>query len=99
MPAFLWALGSLLVRLTGSIAGRALIALGIGVVTYKGMSTSLDWLKTQAVTSIQGLPPEVVGMLSTMKVGQCISIVTSAIAARALINGVQSDTFKRWVIK
>jgi hypothetical protein len=99
MPAFLWALGSLLVRLTGSIAGRALIALGIGVVTYTGMNTSLTWLKTQAVTEIQGLPPEVVGMLSTMKVGQCISIITSAMVARALINGVQSDTFKRWTLK
>lgn len=99
MPAFLWALGSLLVRLTGSIAGRALIALGIGVVTYTGMNTSLTWLKTQAVSSIQSLPTEVLGMLSTMKVGQCISIVTSAMVARMVVNGVQSDTFKRWVIK
>lgn len=99
MPAILWALGSLLVKIAGSMAGRVLIALGIGVATYTGVNASLDWLKSQAVQAFQGLPADVLGMLGTMKVGQCISIVTSAIVARSIINGVQSDTFKRWVIR
>lgn len=99
MPAFIWALGSLLVNIAGSMAGRVLIALGIGVATYTGMNASLDWAKQQAVQSITALPPEVVGMLGVMKVGQCISIVFSAIVARSVINGVQSDTFKRWVVR
>lgn len=99
MPAILWALGSLLVNIAGSMAGRVLIALGIGVATYTGVNASLDWLKSQAVQAFQGLPADVLGMLGTMKVGQCISIVTSAIVARSIINGVQSDTFKRWVIR
>ena len=38
-------------------------------------------------------------MLSMMRVGQCISIVSSAIAARMLLNGLTGDTFKRWVHK
>lgn len=38
-------------------------------------------------------------MLAAMKVGVSISIVTSAIAARMLLDGLQSDTFKRWAIK
>jgi len=99
MPAILWALGTLLLNLVGSMAGRVLVALGIGVATYTGLNASLEWLKGQAVASFQSLPPEVLGMLGVMKVGQCISIITSAIVARAVINGVQSDTFKRWVIR
>lgn len=99
MPAILWSLGSLLVNIAGSMAGRVLLALGIGVATYTGMNASLAWAKQQAVQSITSLPPEVIGMLGTMKVGQCISIVFSAIVARSVINGVTGDTFKRWVVR
>lgn len=99
MPAFLAMLGGVLISVVGTLAGRVLIALGVGVVTYTGMSATLDWAKAQALSSIGLLPPEVVGILSVMKVGVCISIVTSAISARLLINGIGSDSFKRWVLK
>lgn len=99
MPAILLALGSLLLQLVGSMAGRALVALGIGVVTYTGMNTTIGWLKSQAVTAFLGLGPEVVGILGMLKVGQCINIIFSAMLARALINGVQGDSFKRWIHK
>ncbi|MBS0483625.1 MAG: DUF2523 domain-containing protein [Proteobacteria bacterium] len=99
MPVFLAALGGVLINLVGTLAGRVLIALGISVITYTGLSASIDWLKAQAVASFAGLPGEVMGMLSTMRVGQCISIVSSAILARAVINGLSGDSFKRWVLK
>lgn len=99
MPAVLLALGSLLLQLVGSMAGRVLIALGIGVATYTGISTTTAWLKDQAITALLGLGPDVVGMLSIMKIGQCINIVFSAMVARAVINGIQGDTFKRWIHK
>ncbi|MGB6101697.1 MAG: DUF2523 domain-containing protein [Comamonas sp.] len=99
MPVFLAALGGVLINLVGTIVGRVMIALGIGVVTYTGMNTTLGWLKAQALASIQTLPPEVVGLLGLLQVGTCISIVTSAMAARAVINGISGDTFKRWVLK
>ena len=99
MPAILMDLLGGLIQITASIAGRALVALGIGVATYTGLNASLDWLKSNAVAAAQGLPADVLGMLSTMKVGQCISIITSAIVARSIINGVQSDTVKKWVLK
>lgn len=99
MPAFLAALGGVLINITATLVGRVFLALGLGVVSYSGVNASLEWLKAQALASFQNLPPEVVGMLSVMRVGQCISIVASAILARAVINGVQSDTVKKWVIK
>jgi len=87
----------MLINLVGTLAGRVLIALGIGVATFTGVNASLTWLKDQAVSSIASLPPEVMGMLGTMKVGVAISIVTSAITARLILNGLSGDTFKRWV--
>lgn len=99
MPAILAALGSLLLSLVGSAVGQVVAALGVGVVAYTGMSATLDWLKTQLIANFSALPVEVLGMLSVMKVGQCISIVFSAIAIRLLISGMTGGTVKRWVTK
>lgn len=99
MPIFIAAIGGMLIQICGHLAGRVLVALGISVVTYTGINATLSWLKTNAVSAFYGLPPEVYGMLAMMRVGQCISIVTSAIVARAVINGLTGDTVKRWVFK
>lgn len=99
MPVFVAAIGGMLINIVGSLVGRVLVALGMAVVTYTGVNASLDALKTQAIQSFAALPPEVFGMLSLMKVGVAISVVTSAIAARLLLDGLTSDTFKRWTLK
>lgn len=99
MPVFVAAIAGALINIVGTLVGRVLVALGMAVVTFTGINASLDALKTQAITSFQGLPPEVFGMLSTMKIGVAISIVTSAIGARLLLDGLTSDTLKRWTFK
>lgn len=99
MPVFIASLGGMLINLVGTLVGRVLVALGVSVVTYTGLNASLNAIKAQAIGSFTALPPEVLSMLSMMRVGQCISIVSSAIAARLLLNGLAGDTFKRWVYK
>lgn len=99
MPVFIAAMGGMLINVVGTLAGRVLIALGISVITYTGVNASLDSLKNQAIANFSGLPPELFSLIAFMRVGQCISIITSAIAARLLLDGLTSDTFKRWVLK
>ena len=99
MPVFVAAIGGMLINIVGTLVGRVLIALGISVVTYTGVSASLDWLKAGALSALAGLPADMVGLIAYMKVGVCISIITSAIAARAVINGISGDSFKKWVMK
>lgn len=99
MPIFIAALGGMLINLVGTMVGRIMIALGISVITYTGVNASLEALKMQAVATFTALPPEVYAILAMMRVGQCISIITSAIAARMLLDGLTGDTFKRWVHK
>jgi Protein of unknown function (DUF2523) len=99
MPVLIATLLGGLLRLSGTIAGRVLIALGISVVTYTGLDVSLGWLKAQALASLTGLPAEALGLMAYLKVGVCINIVFSAILARVALNGMTSGTFKRWVLK
>lgn len=99
MPVFVMAIGGMLINIVGTLVGRVLIALGISVITYTGITVTLDALKDQAISAFSGLPPEVFGLLGILRVGQCISIVTSAIAVKLLLDGLTGDTFKRWVGK
>lgn len=99
MPVFIAAIGGMLINLVGTLVGRVMIALGISVITYTGMSTSLEWLKTNALQAVSGLPSQVIQILGILRVGQCISIVFSAILARMIIQGLQGDTIKKWVTK
>lgn len=98
MPAFIMALWGALAPFLGPLARELLIRLGFAVVTYEALDTSLDWLKSQAVGSLLGLPSQVLGMLSVMKVGTSISIVTSAMVARVASQGL-SGSFKKLVLK
>lgn len=99
MPAFIAALMGALINIAGTLVGRVLIALGMSVVTFTGVSTTLTWAKSNAVTALSALPVEVVGMLSSMGVGEFLSILLSALAARMTLQGLTGGTVKRWVLK
>lgn len=85
-----------LIQIAGTLAGKVLIGLGISVVTYTGVSSTLDWLKSGAVTAFQGLPAQIIGMLALMQVGSCISMVASAIVVKLTLDGLTGDSIKRW---
>jgi hypothetical protein len=99
MPWLVGALLSGLLQIVGSLVGRVLVSLGAAVITYSGLSASLTWLKSSAVSAALGLGPEVVGMLSVLKVGTCISIIFSAMLARLVVQGLQGDSVKKWITK
>jgi hypothetical protein len=88
-----------LVWVASSAFAQALVGLGIGVVTYTGTRVLLGSYKAQAVAAFVGLGPDVLGMLGVLKVGQCISILFSALAIRAGLSGANSDVVKRFIKK
>lgn len=95
-------LGGVLINVAASMAGRVLISLGIAAITYTGFSVSIDWLKSQMLASLNGLPVQVIGILSMMKVGVCISMLFSALLARLVRQGLSGSgggSLKRWVTK
>lgn len=98
MPVFIASIGGLLLSLVAGFVGRALASLGLSIVTYIGMSRALDFLKDLIIQNLAQLPTTVVQILGLMKVGTALSIVFSAMFASMLLNGLNSDTFKRWVL-
>jgi hypothetical protein len=80
-----------------SLIGRALLALGIGVVTYAGVGSLIDGLKAQSLSGFAGLPAELLGILAVLKVGESLSILFGALTIRLTLQGLTSSgTIKRW---
>ena len=98
MPAIIAMLLGGLIRIVGQLAAQVLVALGIGVVTYSGVSMGIEAIQSPAVGAVALLPPPVFGMRGLLKVGVCMNIIFSAVAARMVINGA-SSTIKRFQIK
>lgn len=88
MPVFIAAIGGMLINIAGSAVAQVLIALGLAVVTYTGVDTVLSTLKAQALQAFSGLPADLVALLSFLKVGVAISIITSAVAVRMSLQGM-----------
>jgi hypothetical protein len=88
LPAFIAAAGGMLLNIAGSVVGQVLVSLAVSVVTYTGVDLVLNRLKSDAIAALTGLPADLVGLLSYMQVGVAISIVTSAVAVRLGLSGM-----------
>jgi hypothetical protein len=99
MPVFLLALLGGLGLIVGSLVGRVLFALGLGYVSYKGLTAFVGSIKDLILSNLGALPPEFVQVMSLVKLDTCISILFSAISVRLVLEGLSSDTITKMVIK
>ncbi|RUP25576.1 MAG: DUF2523 domain-containing protein [Curvibacter sp.] len=98
MPAIIAALWTGFLAILGSTVGQVLVSLGMAAVTYTGVDASLSFFKSMAVQHLTALPPPVFGMLGVLKVGQCVSMVCSAVVMRMSLSGFKSGSTKAWRI-
>lgn len=99
MPLFLASLWGGLISVAGTLVGRVLISLGIGYVTFTGVDASLDWAKAEFLAGLSGAPAAAVGLAGVLKVGQCVSMLLSALTARLVLAGLTSGSITRMVVK
>lgn len=93
------AIAGALLNIAGSLVSRVLVALGLGVVSYVGINSTLGWLKTNFVNTAMALPPMMIQVMALLGVGRMVSMVFSAMLIRATLQGLQSDTVKSWAKK
>ena len=99
MPIFVAALWGALIEIAGTLVGKVLVSLGIGLAVYTGVDASISWAKAYALSSLQGLPADAIGIAATMKVGVFISMVSSAFVVRLTLQGLTAGSIKRMVQK
>lgn len=94
IPALVGALASAM----GSFIGRAIIALGIGTITYTGISLGIDSLKASAMSAVNGLPADALGLVGYLWMDKAMTIIFSAVAVSISMR-LLSGSLKKMVIK
>jgi Na+-transporting NADH:ubiquinone oxidoreductase subunit NqrE len=61
------------------------IGLGVGAITFIGVSAAIDQLETYVAQAFSGLPANLAAMLSLARLDEALSLVVSAYAARVSI--------------
>lgn len=76
---FLPALVGALVAAVGSMVGRAIIAAGIGFVTYKGLDVALSTIQAQVVSGLSATTGDVASLLGFLWFDRALMLIFSAV--------------------
>jgi len=99
MPLFIAALIGALVSALGTIVGRVLVSLGIGYVVFSGVDFSITFARDVLIARISASAAQTIAVASTLKIGVCVSMLTSALATRLTISGLTGGTLRKMVLK
>lgn len=87
-------LAAFLLSMAAPLVGRVLLALGIGTVTYTGLSALLSSLLSQAKASMQGMAPDVASMVAMAGGFEAMSIM-----AGGMVTALTFAVLKRFALK
>lgn len=82
-------LGMLLMGLAGPIAVRVMIALGLGTVSYVGLTAAANVVVNHILSNYSGLSAFPAAMLNLSGAGVGLGIITSAFITRVAIISIK----------
>lgn len=95
---FIPALVGALAGAMGSFIGRALIALGIGFVTYKGIDVGIDFLKQAVMEGVRGMPADAVQLVGYLWIDKALTLIFSAVVTALSMRAI-GGSIKKAVLK
>lgn len=99
VPAVWAGLGALLLQVVGSLVGRVMLALSFSLVSFIGIGAFVNTALGYARDSFTALPPTIIALLGLTKIDVAITMVSSAILGRMLVQGIQGGMLRRWITK
>lgn len=75
-------LGAFLAGSVSPLAKRVVVGLGLGIISFAGLTTLLNQLISQAQTSYNGLPQMALGLAGLMGLGEALGMITGAMVVR-----------------
>jgi hypothetical protein len=82
----------------GSFVGRAMIAAGVGVTTYSGISLGISSVKASAISGVNSLGSDALGLVGYLWLDKGLTIIFSAFTA-ALTMKLVGGSIKKMVMK
>lgn len=83
------ALGTFLVAIAGPVAKRVLSSIGIGVVSYAGLTVVLNQLLSNARSAWSGLAGDVAGLVGLAGLNTAASIMAGALITRVSLSALK----------
>ena len=81
---------SILLALSGRLAARVLTSLGIGFLSYQGLATLAEKFKTQVISNLNFITPDVLNLMNLAGVGEAFQIILAAIITKAGLMAIKS---------
>jgi cell division protein FtsX len=75
-------LGAFLSTAIGPLVKKALVALGLGTITYAGLDVAFNAAKAEVVNNFGATAADSLSLINLAGVGQAIGIVLGALSAR-----------------
>ena len=99
MPVLIAALLSGLASITSSLVGRVLLALGLQFVTYQGFDLLISSITGHVADNLTGggFSGTAAQIISVFRVGEVVSILSSAVASAMTIRGIRSGALTKLV--
>jgi D-alanyl-lipoteichoic acid acyltransferase DltB (MBOAT superfamily) len=95
LVSLIWGALALSIR---SLVGRVIVALGISYVTFQGVDTLISSLRSAAFGVLSGIDPAILGLVGLARIGESISVVVSAVAAKYALQGL-TGTITKMAVK
>lgn len=89
-------LATLLMGLAGPLVLRALVVLGVGTMTFTGVTAAMQGLIDMATNNWSSLPSDLLALASIAGIPQCLGIIAGAYVARVGMWVAVAGT--RWVV-
>ena len=79
------ALVPILIWFASSLVARVLLGAGLGFITFNFLTTITDNLKNAVISTVSGLPADIVNIIGLLNLDMYLSIVLSAMTMAAFI--------------
>lgn len=88
MPALFPLIARFLALVVSGLVFRALSSLGFAYITYTGLSSVVDTIKSYTIGLFSAVPADVVQILGLAKIDVAFNIMISAVIARLALAGM-----------
>lgn len=80
-------IAAFLLGIVGTLAGRVLLSLGIGFISYAGVTTALESVRGH-IEDAWGVSSPVINIMFLAGMGQAVGIILAAFTVRAAFLGI-----------
>lgn len=84
-------LGTWLLSLVQPFIAKILISLGFSLVTITGMNAILDQIKTQLVSGLGGMAPDMAALFGLAGGGTALGMIVGALTTKLLLWSIQNS--------